>query len=387
MDTLLQGMPDSIEFLRVVAMVSIIGFVIVGTISGLYLMHIVLSLPLRRAERARFFLDLVETAVKKGQSIEETIVSLSNNHDLSMGVRFHLLAAWIEQGLSLSEALVKVPGFLPLQIMAMLITGQKTVGLLKVLPACRQMLKDAISKTYSALNYLVILTLVITPAGVFIYNVLAVFVLPKLNEITMDMVASRSPGLVFLSDHYMLLMMAQVTMLLAVWLGALLFIGGPRMAAWFPMSENVEYWVPWKRKRLERDFSTILSILLDSGVNESEALTLAADCTSNRIMRRRAAHAVKGLGLGKTLPEAICEMDDAGEFSWRLSNAAHGHGGFGRALAGWHESLAARAFQQEQAAAHGITTAMVFWNGLFVGTIVVSVFMTLISILNGAILW
>ena len=69
MDTLLQGMPDSIEFLRVVAVVSIIGIVIVGTISGLYLMHIVLSLPLRRAERARFFLDLVETAVKKGQSI------------------------------------------------------------------------------------------------------------------------------------------------------------------------------------------------------------------------------------------------------------------------------------------------------------------------------
>ena len=387
MDTLLQSMPDSIEMLRVVAVASLVGLLIMAIVGGLFLMHFVLSLPLRRAERARFFLDLVETAVTKGQSIEETIVSLSNNHDLSMGVRFHLLAAWIEQGLSLSDALAKVPGFLPSQIMAMLITGQKTVGLLKVLPACRQMLKDAVSKTHSALNYLVILTLVITPAGVFVYSVLAVFVLPKLNEITMDMVASRSPGLIFLTDHYAILMLAQLAMLLLVWLGTLLYIGGPRIAAWFPMTENLQYLLPWRRKRMERDFSTILAILLDSGVNESEALTLAADCTSNHIMRQRAARAVKSLHMGKTLPEAIREMDDAGEFSWRLSNAAHGHGGFGRALAGWHESLAARAFQQEQAAAHGITTAMVFWNGIFVGTIVVSVFMTLVSILNGAILW
>lgn len=387
MDTLLQGMPDSLEVLRVVAVASLFG-ILLGAIAGiLYLMHFILSLPLRRAERARFFLDLVETAVKKGQSIEQTMISLANRHDLSMGVRFHLLAAWIEQGLSLADALARVPGFLPPQIVAMLMTGQNSVGLLKVLPACRQMLKDAVSKTHSALNYLVILTLVITPAGVFIYGVLSVFVLPKLNEITLDMMSSRSPGLIFLSNHYALLMAAQVTMLLAVWLATLLFIGGPRMAAWFPMTEDLQYWLPWKRKRMERDFSTLLAVLLDSGVNESVAVTLAADCTCNRIMRRRAAHAVKGLGIGKTLPEAIREMDDAGEFGWRLANAVHGHGGFGRALAGWHESLDAKAFQQEQAAAHGITTAMVLWNGIFVGTIIISVFMTMVSILNGAILW
>jgi type II secretory pathway component PulF len=387
METLLQGMPDSLEVGRLLAVLSLIGLLFFAIVGILFLMHFVLSLPLRRAERARFFLDLVETAVKKGQSIEETIISLSNNQDLSMGVRFHLLAAWIEQGLSLSDALAKVPGFLPPQIVAMLITGQKTVGLLKVLPACRQMLKDAISKTHSALNYLVILTLVITPVGVFVFSVLAVFVMPKLNEITLDMVAFRSPGLVFLSNHYALLMFAQLTMLLLVWFGTLLYIGGPRITTWFPASENLQYLLPWKRKRMERDFSTILAVLLDSGVNESEAVTLAGNCTSNRVMRQRAAHAVESMALGKALPEAIREMDDAGEFGWRLSNAVHGHGGFGRALAGWHDALDAKAFQQEQSAAHGITTAMVLWNGLFVGTIVVSVFMTLVSILNGAILW
>lgn len=387
METLLQGMPDAIEFLRFVAVASIAVFVIVGIIGGLYLFHYVLSLPLRRAERARFFLDVVETAVISGQSVEETFISLSRKHDLSMGVRFHILACWIEEGKSLAEALAKVPGFLPPQIMAMLITGQKTVGLVKVLPVCRQLLKDAISKTHSALNYLVILTLVITPVGVSIYSILMAFVVPKLNEITMDIASMRAPGLVFLSNHYSLFMGAQITLLLLLWFGTLIFIGGARIVEWLPFTENLQYWMPWKRKRMERDFSSILAILLDSGINESEAVTLAADCTSNHVMRRRAALAVKSLSTGKTLPEAIRDMDDAGEFAWRLRNAAHGKGGFVRALAGWHESLAAKAFQQEQAAAHGITTAMVFWNGLFVGTIVVSVFMTLVSILNGANLW
>lgn len=387
MDTILQGMPDSIEFLRTVAVASIAVFVIVGALGGLYLFHYVLSLPMRRAERARFFLDVLETALISGQSVEETLISLSHKHDLSMGVRFHILASWVEEGKSLAEALAKVPGFLPPQIMAMLVTGEKTVGLMKVLPACRQLLKDAISKTHSALNYLVILTLVITPVGVFIYSVLMVFVVPKLNEITLDMVSMRPPGLLFLSNHYSLLLGAQITMLLLLWFGTLIFIGGARMVEWIPFTENLQFAMPWKRKRMERDFSSMLAVLLDSGINESEAVTLASDCTSNRVMRRRAALAVKSLNAGKALPEAIRDMDDAGEFAWRLSNAAHGKGGFARALAGWHESLAARAFQQEQAAAHGITTAMVFWNGLFVGTIVVSVFMTLVSILNAANLW
>ena len=80
-------------------------------------------------------------------------------------------------------------------------------------------------------------------------------------------------------------------------------------------------------------------------------------------------------------------MDDSGEFGWRLANAIHGRDGFLPALAGWHESLDAQAFQQEQAAAHGVTTALVLWSGLFVGAVVVSVFMFLISIIDAGVLW
>ena len=67
------------------------------------LMHLALTLPMRRAERARLFLDQVDFAIKQGRPVEETLISLSQSRDMSMGVRFHLVVAWLEQGLSLKE--------------------------------------------------------------------------------------------------------------------------------------------------------------------------------------------------------------------------------------------------------------------------------------------
>ena len=145
--------------------------------------------------------------------------------------------------------------------------------------------------------------------------------------------------------------------------------------------------LPWRRKRLQRDFSTLLAILLDSGVPEPEAVALAADGTANSIFRRRAGRAVESLRQGVKLTQAVQSLDDSGEFAWRLANAVHGHAGFLQALAGWHESLDAKAFQQEQAAAHGITSALVLWSGLFVGAVAISVFTFLVSITNSAVLW
>jgi type II secretory pathway component PulF len=176
-------------------------------------------------------------------------------------------------------------------------------------------------------------------------------------------------------------------MLISLWVAAIIFLGGPRVVSWCPVLEQVHYRLPWRRKRMQRDFSSMLAILLDSGVSEPEAVTLAGDCAANSVFRQRAARAVAGLKQGLKLPQAVQAMDDSGEFAWRLTNAAHGGAGFFQALAGWHESLDAKAFQQEQAASHGITTALVFWSGLFVGAVVITVFSFLISITNEGNLW
>jgi type II secretory pathway component PulF len=354
----------------------------------LFLTHFLLTLPMRRAERARLFLDVIETALKNGQPVEEALISISQSRDLSMGAYFHLVTAWLEHNLRLGDALAKAPRFLPPQITAMLEAGQKIGDLGKVLPACRQLLKDAVSQTRGAISYLVILTFVITPAGVFIFYFLQIMVVPKYLEIFEGALAAGDVTQVaFLYHHQWAIILLQVFLLLALWLMALLYMGGPRVVSWFPILERIHYRLPWRRKRMQRDFSTMLAILLDSGVSEPDAVTLAADCAANVVFRRRAARAVDALKEGRKLTQAVQAMDDSGEFGWRLANAFHGGGGFLRALAGWHESLDAKAFQQEQAAAHGITTALVLWSGLFVGAVVISVFMLLVSLIDAGVLW
>jgi type II secretory pathway component PulF len=364
----------------------LLGFGLALTSGWLFLFHFLLTLPMRRAERARLFLDVVETALKRGQPVEEALISLSQTGDLSMGAYFHLLAAWLEKNLRLGEALAKVPRFLPPQISAMLAAGQKIGDLGRVLPACRQLLKDAVSQTRGAISYLVILTFVITPIGVWVFCVLQIVVFPKFMELVASFGGDSGP-VVFLREHRFAVIALQFLALFLLWLATLIYVGGPRVVSWFPILERLHYRLPWRQKRMQRDFSTMLAILLDSGVPEPEAVALAADCAANRVFRRRAARAVDGLQQGLKLAQAVQSLDDSGEFGWRLANAFHGGGSFLRALTGWHESLDAKAFQQEQAASHGITTALVFWSGLFVGAVVISVFMFLISIINAGVLW
>src|SRR5690348_8850056 len=126
------------------------------TLGTIYLIHFLFSLPMRRAERARLFLDLLEQAVQRGQPVEEMILSLAQSRDRTVGVRFHLLAAHIESGLRFGEALKKVPRFLPPQISAMLLAGEKMGDLKKVLPACRETLRERPAGVRSATHYMLL---------------------------------------------------------------------------------------------------------------------------------------------------------------------------------------------------------------------------------------
>jgi type II secretory pathway component PulF len=353
----------------------------------------VLTQPLRRARRARFLLDVLESTIKQGRPLEETLISLANSKDESMGMYFHLLSAWIEKGLTFSEALTKVPKYLPPQVNAMLRAGARTGDLRKVVPACRQLLSDAVPQTRSALNYLMLLTFVLGPLSMFIMTVVKVVVLPKFMEIFMGTLFEGGRGVnliplfTFVQATSWILFAIQWALLGVFWAGIIAYNSGPRFAALFPFVQRFQIAIPWRRKRMQRDFSTMLAILLDSGMAEMEAVNLAADCTANHIFRRRAARVAEALKRGVKLNEAVAAMDDSGELRWRLTNAIHGHGGFLRALGGWHEALDAKAFQQEQAAAHGITTALVLWSGFFIGIVVISVFSVLVAFINAGVLW
>ena len=382
--------------IKVLLKFALVFAIYVGPFLVLYALYRLLSLPLRRRERARLFLDLLEMGMNEGHSPERSIIRAAQSRDPTLGARFHVLAAHLEDGMRLDEALLRVPRLLPPSVVAMLRVGAELGDLRRVLPACRQTFHDALSQTRGALNYLAILTFVVLPAVPVITIILVVFVMPKFELMAKDLGGSGVEfGLPVYSQWVFDLRNGFVWVQIAVMLGfqflMLCYIAGPRLRRWFGglsfLIDRVQWSLPWRRKRMQRDFATMLALLLDTGVPEQRAVLLAAEATNNSLFIGRAQLAAEQISAGTKLTEAVRALDDSGEFNWRLTNAIHGSGGFGVALRGWFQSLDAKAFQQEQAAAQTLTTALVLWNGLVIGVFVVGMFNVLTNIIEEAVLW
>ena len=357
-----------------------------------YLIHFLFTLPMRRAERGRLFLDLIETALKWGRPIEETIISIARSCDRTVSVRFHILAAHLEGGLRLGAALEKEPRFLPLQIAAMLRVGEKLGDLRRVLPACREILRDRPAAVRSAMHYMILVVLLFSPVFIFMVMMTAVTVIPKFREVAAGMGIELWPVTMFVFGHTNWLISIEIIISLLLVAAVLIYIGGPQLVRWFqfrglPFVDWIAWRIPWKQKRLQRTFSAMLAVLLDGGVPEGEAVRLAGDCTANEICRHRARRVLAALEQGTKLDDAVRAFDDSGEFHWRLTNATHACGGFLNALRGWHEALDAKAFQQEEASAHAVTSGLVILNGVLVALIAIGMFGILIACINAALLW
>jgi type II secretory pathway component PulF len=374
----------------------LLGFIVTLAIEWgiIYALYFLITLPMRRNERTRLFLDLLGLGLKDGQTPENAIVSAASSNDPAMGVRFHLLAAHLQNGLRLSAALQRVSRLLPAQIVAMLNTGERIGDIKKVLPACRRLTGDGVSQVRGALNYVLILGLVVSPTALVLAAMLNLLVVPKFKEVFEGMLESSSlPAFTraVLGGHT-IIFVAQVSVILVVWFLTFAYLGGPRVSRWFRfllpgVPDWVQFHLPWRRKRLQRDFSAMLAILLDAHVPESEAVQLAAESTANRIIQRRAGKIRARLAQGARLPDAIRALDDTGELHWRLSNALQRGRNFLGALNGWHEALDSKAFQQEQAAAQITTTALVLFNGFIIAAVVIGMFLPLIALINSMALW
>lgn len=360
-----------------------------GSLAGIiFLIHLSLTVPMRRMERARLFLDLLESALNRGQTAEQMILSLAQSRDRTVGVRFHLLAAHIESGLRFIAALEKVPRFVPPQISAMLRAGEKLGDLRRVLPACREILQDRPAAVRSAVHYMILVILFFSPVFVGVATITMTFVVPRFKGVAEGSNIRLWPLTQFVFAHTAWLIDFEVILFLFLAVATLLYVGGPQLARRFqfpgwPFVDWVAWTIPWKHKRLQRTFSAMLAVLLDGGVPETEAVRLAGDCTANEIGRRRAARIIIAIEQGVKLDEAVRAFDESGEFHWRLTNATHTRGGFLEALRGWHEALDAKAFQQEEATAHVITSSLVILNGLAVGLITTAMFGILVAILKG----
>jgi type II secretory pathway component PulF len=310
------------------------------------------------------------------------------------GRQLPALETRLREGMGLVEALRISPGLIEPRLMALLEVGRELGDLKKILPACRAVLTGATGKIRKAHSYLMLLALVITPMTLIILPIMDIFFFPKFEQIMTDMeVPGGTPTLfVWLTENLWWLASLHGLVMLALWVAALHYLGGPRLRLWLAgkapgLMGRLQLVFPWKRKRLQRDFSALLAILLDAGLAEARSVQLAADSTGNRIFQQRAELTCTDLENGVPLPEAIRRMDDAGEFRWRLTTAARAGQGFLPALRAWHEGLEARAFQQEQAVAQLATTSLVFYNGAMVGLVMACVFQFLMNVMETVSLW
>lgn len=353
-----------------------------------------LKLPLRRQERASLFLDLLESGFQMSRRAEDSVISFSQSRDASMGVRFHLLAAYLETGVSLGQGLAKVPHLLPPRLTAMLKTGEQIGDMRQVVPLCRRMLRDSISQTQGAINYLILLAFVFTPLFPLPLVALRIFVLPKWREVLAGLAMGKLPPLsefVFGDSSWFVSLQLTITALLYVC--AILYIAGPRFALWLKKdmgivwADKLAFRIPWKRKRMQRDFAGMLGFLLDAEVPEARALELAAQSTANEVFVRKARVSISALSRGKNFNDVIGVFDDTGELVWRVRNGSRGNAGFGEALNGWLNTLDAKAYRSEQANAQMVTTGLVLLNGLMIGLVVTGIFQALTTLLGQAVLW
>ena len=356
-------------------------------------LHYLLSLPMQRRDRALFFLDLIETVIQRGQPIEPAILSAAENRDRAIGMRFFMVAAHIEGGTRLGEALERVPTFLPPQVNAMLRAGEKMGDLKKVLPACREVLRVAPDAVRSTMHYMVAILMLFAPIAIMLIMLLSTFVIPKFKDVAGGMGVQLWPITIFtfvLNDSGALIYF-EALVFITLLLVTIFYIGGPGLVRKFqyrsvPLVDWITWRVPWKRKKLLRAFSAMLAVLLDGDVPEAEAVRLAGEATANEICRRRTRRVIAALEQGVKLDEAVRMFDATGEFHWRLANAAHARGGFLSALRSWHEALDAKAFQQEETATHALTSGLVVLNGVVVGLVATAMFGILISVLRAMLL-
>jgi len=354
------------------------------------LLHFLLSLPMQRRDRGLFFLDIIETALNRGQALENAILSAAETRDRMIGLGFYLLAAHIENGARFGEALERAPGFLHPQVNAILRAGEKMGDIKKVLPACREVLRVPPDSVRTTMHYMVTILLLFGVVGSFMIWFVATFVIPRFRDIAAGADVKIWPISEFVFRYASVLIAFEIFILLALVTLAIVYIGGPGFVRFLrfhglPFIDWITWHVPWKRKKLQRTFSAMLGVLLDGSVPEAEALRLAGDCTANEISRKRVVRIIAALQQGTKLDDAVRVFDDSGEFHWRLKNATHAKGGFLNALKGWHAALEAKAFQQEETTAHATMCGLVILNGAVVALFATALFGVLVAIDYGGL--
>jgi hypothetical protein len=361
----------------------LVWFIVSGAL--FYILYFLLSLPFRRAERARMFLELLEEGARAG-NVERFLLRVAEARESSLGTRFHLLAAWLAKGVPLDDALAQVPRLLPPDAVALLRVGRETGQLAAVLPLCRERLRDAGGAVRVAQGRMLMLLCGVLPLQLLVFTLMRVVVWPKFREIGLDMGADLTVLELTMEHFTWLWPLVFVVFGVPVVLGLFGHVTGPSAWTWAPVVlPGIGPWLLTRCAWLTR-------------LPDAFAVRLAAESTANAAFIARAARVADALARGTKLPDALALLDDSRELRWRLDTAAQSvrradapspepRSDFQTALAGWIAALDAKAFRGEQAAAHLLSAAFVLANGALVALVCMGTMQMLISLIAVAGEW
>jgi type II secretory pathway component PulF len=348
-------------------------------------LYLTLYLPLKRCQRSEILLDILEHGHQSGLDPVQTILQASRTRDAQLGLPFHHLAAHLENHLSLASALKNVPGLMPSKMVAFFRIAEETGEWQHVYPACRILLRDRMSRIRSEESFALAGTTIVNPC-LFMTAFSLHYTLPTLREIAKSLKPSDTLPLLLASNYASAIFWVAGSVCAGVMVFYVLATMLNSLAEDLPEAvtsavvHRLFYRFPWHRDRTWRDFSALLSLLLDAHVPESRAVSLAAQASGNLWFAKRAQGVIAALADGVALTEAMRKLDAADEFHWRLANAARSGSSFGRSIAGWLESLDARAFQAEQWATQLVTAGLVLLNGLMMGLIAFWLYWLIVNI-------
>jgi type II secretory pathway component PulF len=293
--------------------------------------------------------------------------------------------------MTLSDALKRVPRLLPEAITGVLQVGETLGDYRKVLPVCQTMLKDAASSIRNVTSNLILLLFIARPS-LLLLAVFSFSIWPRFQQIYQNYQTPSLPLIVTTMEFFPKILLLLSIIYATLYLGAFLYVGGPRLRRWLevgisPFTHALLLKVPWYRKRLLRNFSLMLGILLDAEVPESEALLLAGQITPNQAFKRQVKRCSLSLESGNSLETAIQALDKTPELAWRLRIASQQQAGFRYALEGWWQWLHAKAMQQEQSAVESFSIGMVLINGLLTAVLSIGVFHLISSVIEQGTLW
>ncbi len=372
--------PTSLEV--VVAVVAVV--VATGACVGVgYLIYWIATLPWRRQERVRLFLEVVDLGLTGGITAEDAIRGACSTRDRAIPTRMQWVSWNFERGMTLEEALTDAGGFLPPDILATLVWGIRNGRLADAVRLSRAGLETRPDASRG--GRIAVGTLLLLPGSTLVLFVaLAAYVFPRMVTIADDMgvaVSSGPAGWMFGNGWKPAAMVFAVNVVFVAavfgrtaghWLGKL---------PWFDWFDGL---VPWHRQRTQRRFAQLLAMGLDLGAGEADALAAAAAGTGNAVWRRRAGFAAKAMEQGSPLDVAVGSVDRTPEFRWRLATALRRPQWAMESIRGWLDDLEARAERNEAMAGQSFLSFVVLANAVLVGFAAAAVFSFLIAVMERA---